>query len=200
MKKLLFALLVVSLAACSKQAVTLEGSLTLGTGRIDDPPLANQSVLLIPDSLVGKSLEQYRQGYKQEIARLEQANLAVGNLLDSLQTVFKKTGDKKIEERYRAVADSGAKLKRELENYRASIFVFIAKELSKQASAEVKTDNQGNFKFQSLVEGKYVVLAGYTSQKRSGLLVKPVELKPGANKIVLNFRDADPILTYAPEE
>jgi hypothetical protein len=200
MKKLLFVLTVVTLAACSKEATTLEGTLTLGTGTINDPPLANHSVLLIPDSLVVKKLEQYREGYKQEVAKFKQANLAIGSLLDSLQTEFKKKGDKKIEAQYKAVADSGAKLKRQLEDYQGAIFISIVKELAKEASADVKTDNQGKFKFQSLVEGKYILLTGYSVQKRSGLLVKSLELKPGKNTTLVNYRDADPVLTYIVED
>ncbi len=200
MKKLLFVLIVATLAACSKEATTLEGTLTLGTGTINDPPLANHSVLLIPDSLVAKKLEQYREGYKQEVAKFKQANLAIGSLLDSLQTEFKKKGDKKIEAQYKAVADSGAQLKRQLEDYQGAIFVSIARELAKEASADVKTDNQGKFKFQSLVGGKYILLTGYTSQKRSGLLVKSIELKQGKNTTTLNYRDADPVLTYILED
>lgn len=201
MKKLVFVLIAtLALAACSKEAITLEGTLTLGSGTINDPPLANHPVVLIPDSLVAKALEQYREGYKQEVAKFKQANLAVGNLLDSLQTVFKKTGDKKIEERYKAVADSGANLKRRLEEYQGSIFISIVRELSKQASADVKTDNQGKFKFQSLIEGKYILLTGYSTQKRSGLLVKSLELKPGKNTVTINYRDADPVLTYILED
>lgn len=200
MRKLSLIFIALSIAACSKEAVTLEGSLTLGTGMPNDPPLANHSVLLIPDSLVAKKLEQYREGYKQEVAKFKQANLAIGNMLDSLQTIFKKTGDKKIEERYKAVADSGAQLKRQLEDYQGAIFVSIARELAKEASADVKTDNQGKFKFQSLVEGKYVLLTGYTSQKRSGLLVKSIEIKPGKNATTFNYRDADPTLTYILED
>ncbi|MFQ3598440.1 MAG: hypothetical protein SNJ55_07965 [Chloroherpetonaceae bacterium] len=201
MKKLTVVLiLTATFCACSKEATTLEGTLTLGSGTINDPPLANHSVLLIPDSLVAKPLEQYREGYKQEVAKFKQANLAVGNLLDSLQTLFKKKGDKKIEERYKAVADSGAELKRRLEDYQGAIFISIARELSKQASADVKTDNQGKFKFQSLIEGKYVLLTGYSAQKRSGLLVKSLELKPGKNTTTFNYRDADPILTYILED
>ncbi|MGQ9806449.1 MAG: hypothetical protein ACUVRP_10300 [Chlorobiales bacterium] len=197
MKKLTLTFIIaITLSACAKEEVTLEGSLSLGTGKIDDSPLANHTVLLIPDSLVAKPLEQYREGYKQEIEKFKQANLGVGNLLDSLQTVFKKTGDKKIEERYKAVADSGAELKRRLENYQGSIFISIVRELSKHASADVKTDNEGKFKFKSLIEGKYILLTGYTEQKRSGLLVKPIELKPGKNTATFNYRDADPVLTY----
>ena len=200
MKKLLLFLTLLTLAACSKE-VTLEGTLTLGTGTINDPPLANHTVILIPDSLVAKKLEQYREGYKQEVERLKNANLAVGNLLDSLQTVFKKTGDKKVEAYYKTIADSGASLKKQLEDYQAAIFISIARALSKEASADVKTDNQGKFKFKSLIEGKYVLLTGYTEQKkRSGLLVKPIEIKPGKNTTVLNYRDADPVLTYIVEE
>ncbi len=201
MKKLTVVLiLAATLCACSKEATTLEGTLTLGSGTINDPPLANHSVLLIPDSLVAKPLEQYREGYKQEVAKFKQANLGIGNLLDSLQTLFKKKGDKKIEERYKAVADSGAELKRRLEDYQGAIFISIVRELSKQASADVKTDNQGKFKFQSLIEGKYVLLTGYSTQKRSGLLVKSLELKPGKNTTTFNYRDADPVLTYILEE
>lgn len=201
MKKLLLFLTLLTLAACSKEEVTLEGTLTLGTGTINDPPLANHTVILIPDSLVAKKLEQYREGYKQEVERLKNANLAVGNLLDSLQTVFKKTGDKKVEAYYKTIADSGASLKKQLEDYQAAIFISIARALSKEASADVKTDNQGKFKFKSLIEGKYVLLTGYTEQKkRSGLLVKPIEIKPGKNTTVLNYRDADPVLTYIVEE
>ncbi len=200
MKKLLFVLIIATLAACSKEATTLEGTLTLGTGTINDPPLANHSVLLIPDSLVAKKLEQYREGYKQEVAKFKQANLAIGNLLDSLQTEFKKKGDKKIEAQYKAVADSGAQLKRQLEDYQGAIFISIVKELAKEAAADVKTDNQGKFKFQSLVEGKYILLTGYSVQKRSGLLVKSLELKPGKNTTTVNYRDADPVLTYILED
>lgn len=200
MKKLLFVLIMATLAACSKEATTLEGALTLGTGTINDPPLANHSVLLIPDSLVAKKLEQYREGYKQEVAKFKQANLAIGNLLDSLQTEFKKKGDKKIEAQYKAVADSGAQLKRQLEDYQGAIFISIVKELAKEASADVKTDNQGKFKFQSLVEGKYILLTGYSVQKRSGLLVKSLDLKPGKNTTTVNYRDADPVLTYILED
>lgn len=200
MKKLLFVLIMATLAACSKEATTLEGALTLGTGTINDPPLANHSVLLIPDSLVAKKLEQYREGYKQEVAKFKQANLAIGNLLDSLQTEFKKKGDKKIEAQYKAVADSGAQLKRQLEDYQGAIFISIVKELAKEAAADVKTDNQGKFKFQSLVEGKYILLTGYSVQKRSGLLVKSLDLKPGKNTTTVNYRDADPVLTYILED
>ncbi|MFN3345645.1 MAG: hypothetical protein ACK4XY_07980 [Chloroherpetonaceae bacterium] len=200
MKKLLVVLIIATLAACSKEATTLEGTLTLGTGTINDPPLANHSVLLIPDSLVAKKLEQYREGYKQEVAKFKQANLAIGSLLDSLQTEFKKKGDKKIEAQYKAVADSGAQLKRQLEDYQGAIFISIVKELTKEASADVKTDNQGKFKFQSLVEGKYILLTGYSVQKRSGLLVKSIELKQGKNTTTLNYRDADPVLTYILED
>ncbi len=192
--------LIVTLCACTKEATTLEGTLTLGSGTINDPPLVDHSVLLIPDSLVAQSLEQYREGYKQEIAKFKQSNLAIGNLLDSLQTLFKKTNDKKIEERYKAVADSGAELKRQLENYQGTIFISIVRELSKQASASVKTDNKGKFKFQSLVEGKYVLLTGYSAQKRSGLLIKSLELKPGKNVTTFDYRDADPVLTYILED
>lgn len=201
MKKLTLTFIIaITLCACAKEEVTLEGTLSLGTGKIDDPPLANHTVLLIPDSLVAKPLEQYREGYKQEIEKFKQANLGVGNLLDSLQTVFKKTGNKKIEERYKAVADSGAELKRRLEDYQGSIFISIVRELSKHASADVKTDNQGKFKFKSLIEGKYILLTGYTEQKRSGLLVKPIELKTGKNVATFNYRDADPVLTYILED
>lgn len=200
MKRLALVFLALAFAACSKEAVTLEGSLTLGTGGLNDPPLANHPVLLIPDSLVAKELEQRREGYKQERAKIEAANLAIGALLDSLQGEFKKKGDKKIEERYRAVADSGAQLKRQTDLKQGQLFVAIASELAKQASASAQTDNQGKFKFQSLVEGKYVLLTGYTSQKRSGLLVKSIALKPGKNVVSLDFRDADPVLNYIPEE
>ncbi len=200
MKKLLLCLTLLILAACSKEETTLEGTLTLGTGTINDPPLANHPVLLIPDSLVANKLEQYRIGYKQELEKLRNANLAIGNLLDSLQNVFKKTGDKKVEAYYKTIADSGASLKKQLENYQAAIFISISRELAKDASADVKTDNQGKFKFKSLIEGKYILLTGYTAQKRSGLLVKPIEIKSGKNTTELNYRDADPILTYIVEE
>ncbi len=201
MKKLTFLLIATAtLAACSKELATLEGTLTLGTGALNDPPLTEHTLILIPDSLVAKELEQYRAGYKQEVEKLKQANLAVGNLLDSLQTAFKKTGDKKIEERYKAVADSGAALKTQFERYQAELFISIVNALAKKASADTKTDNKGNFKFKSVVHGKYVLLTGYSTQKRSGLLVKSLELKPGKNTTTFNYRDADPVLTYILED
>lgn len=200
MKNLLRLLMLLSLAACSKETTTLEGTLTLGTGRINDAPLANHSILLIPDSLVAKPLEQYREGYKQEIERLKNANRAVGNLLDSLQIAFKKTGDKKVEAYYKTIADSGAELKHQLEDYQAAVFISIARALTKQASADVKTDNQGKFAFQNLIEGKYVLLTGYHEKNQSGLLLKPIMVKSGKNTAVMNFRDADPVLTYIVEK
>jgi hypothetical protein len=47
----------------------------------------------------------------------------------------------------KTIADSGASLKKQLEDYQAAIFISIARALSKEASADVKTDNQGKFKF-----------------------------------------------------
>lgn len=199
MKKIFLISLMLSFAACSQEGILLEGTLTLGSSGNSDKALLNHPVLLLADSVVSRELEQRREGYKQELARIAKTNKGIGALLDSLQTEFKKKGDKKIEDRYKAVADSGAALKKDAEKSQRELFRSVASALAKKAIAGVNTDNSGKFKFEKLKAGKYILLTGYDSQKRSGLLIKPLDLK---SKTVadLTYRDADPILNLILEE
>jgi hypothetical protein len=200
MKNIIFcAVLALAFASCAQEGVTLEGALTLGSGGETDKMLLNHPVLLLSDSLVSRELAQRREGYKQELARVQAASKGIGSLLDSLQTAFKEKGDKKIEARYKAVADSGAALKKETEKSQRELFRSITAALAKKAVAGTNTDNTGKFKFEKLKPGTYILLTGYDAQKRSGLLLKQIELK---SKMVvdLTYRDADAVLNFILED
>lgn len=191
---LLFLILVLFAEGCSNKGVSLQGNATIAGAGGATHPVANAPVILVPDSLVIRELEQRRDGLSMLLTTVSAKRSNMTAELDSLKARYVASNykDAQIKSQYEAITDSIRSLKDETKKFRAEYINSIAQWLSNRAVAKAQTDAKGNFSFEDVKPGKYVLASVYGVSNLVGLLVKPVE-PTAATKVDLTIQDRDPV-------
>ncbi|NTW50020.1 MAG: hypothetical protein HGB19_09880 [Chlorobiales bacterium] len=196
----LFALILLLFTqGCSDKGVSLKGNASIAT-TTGIAPVANTPVILVPDSLVIHELEQRRDGLQMLLATVSTKRGQMVTELDTLKARYAASNyqDSLIKSHYEAITDSIHALKEETKKFKMEYIGSIAQWLSNRAVAKVQTDGKGDFSFENVKPGKYVVASVYGVSNLVGLLIKPVDLNT-TGKADLTIQDRDAVF-YIDEE
>lgn len=196
----LFALILLLFTqGCSDKGVGLKGNASIAT-TTGSAPVANTPVILVPDSLVIHELEQRRDGLQMLLATVSTKRGQMVTELDTLKARYAASNyqDSLIKSHYEAITDSIHALKEETKKFKMEYIGSIAQWLSNRAVAKVQTDGKGDFSFENVKPGKYVVASVYGVSNLVGLLIKPVDLNT-TGKADLTIQDRDAVF-YIDEE
>lgn len=187
-------LLVLFTQGCSEKGLSLQGNASISAASGAGYPVANTPIILVPDSLVTLELQQRRDGFGMLVATVSAKRGRMVAELDSLKASFVASNyqDTLIKSQYEAITDSIRALKEETNKFRAEYIGSIAQWLSNRAVAKAETDGKGNFSFENVKPGKYVITSVYGVSNLVGMLIKPIELVE-SGKADLTIQDRDPV-------
>lgn len=188
------------LTGCGKPALYVQGTLTM-----DNKPLANAPVLLVPDSTGSTALKNLRDGFKEELKTREAKQVSLRKAYDSLDLVrvsVKGKSEEATKEMSALLQTMEAQKKEDL-NYKKGYAAFAVAQVVRYAVARVTTDAKGAYKVEQtelggkkedLKAGKYLLISAYDSKMQSGLLVRPVSLEK-STEANLDQQSLDPDFT-----
>lgn len=191
---LFFLILALFAQGCSNKGVPVQGNASIAGAGGATHPVANTPVILIPDTSIIRELEQRRDGLSMLLITVSAKRSNMTAELDTLKARYVASNykDEQIKSQYEAITDSIRALKEETKKFRAEYIHSIAQWLSNRAIAKAQTDAKGNFSFEDVKPGKYVLASVYGVSNLVGLLVKPVE-PTAATKVDLTIQDRDPV-------
>jgi len=193
-------------AGCSKKELFIEGEVVMSYVNAGDKTLIDHPVFLLADSMVSRSLEMWRAGFKAEMKSIDSVENRLNLIIDSLRKAIASAGKdtEALEKAFKAYNDTLNLFYKEKNKYKGDVLKTLIIQLPKLKG--IKTNQQGKFRFDAatlgteLKPGKYVLMSGYDAERQSGILFQTVELTDKPIRTQLTVRDIDPVLNFYVEQ
>lgn len=193
-------------AGCGKKELFIEGEIIMSYANAGDKTLIDHPVFLMSDSVVSRSLEKWREGFKAEMKMIDSAETRINLKIDSLRKAIASAGKntEALEKAFMAYNDTLNMFYKEKNKYKADVLKTLIIRLPKIKG--IKTNQQGKFRFDAatigaeLKPGKYVLMSGYDAERQSGILFQTIELGDKPVVTQLTVRDIDPVLNFYVEQ
>jgi hypothetical protein len=194
------------MTSCAKKELFIEGEIIMSYANANDKTLIDHPVFLLSDSVVSRSLEMWRAGFKAEMKSIDSVENRLGLMIDSLRKAIASAGKntEALEKTFMAYNDTLNLFYKEKNKYKSSVLKALIIQLPKLKG--IKTNQQGKFRFDAatlgteLKPGKYVLMSGYDAERQSGILFQTVELTDKPIRTQLTVRDIDPVLNFYVEQ
>ncbi|MFN3385769.1 MAG: hypothetical protein ACK42Y_04180 [Candidatus Thermochlorobacter sp.] len=187
---------------CSKKELFIEGEIIMSYANANDKVLIDHPVFLMADSVVSRSLEKWREGFRAEMKIIDSVENRINLIIDSLRKTIATAGKNtdSLEKVFMAYNDTLNLFYKEKNKYRADVLKTLIIQIPKLKG--IKTNQQGKFRFDAatlgteLKPGKYVLMSGYDAERQSGILFQTIELGDKPVVTQLTVRDIDPVLNF----
>ncbi len=191
---------------CAKKELFIEGEVVMSYVNAGDKTLIDHPVFLLADSVVSRSLEMWRAGFKAEMKTIDSVENRLTLIIDSVRKAIANAGKdtEALEKAFKAYNDTLNLFYKEKNKYKGDVLKTLIIQLPKLKG--IKTNQQGKFRFDAatlgteLKPGKYVLMSGYDAERQSGILFQTVELTDKPIRTQLTVRDIDPVLNFYVEQ
>ncbi len=184
-----------SLAGCSPSGLELSGEVSLESKSAQKKPLPNAPVIMVNYEECFQRLNQRKAGMQMGLHELSNLRIKLSDQLDSLKAKYQAGNYKNqaIKQNYEAITDSIAALKKATKTYKLDYLKSIANWLGSLATQKGVTNTSGEFHFEGIEPGKYLLICVFEHPSQTGFLIKPLDMNQ-SRQAVLTIQDRDPQL------